>query len=771
MSTEKRENKEHDMVMKLIDDNPDNIESILAEAKKNNLNISRSISAPPPGFSQDVNPEEEVSADDVRYDPAYYVYYQSQKDPRLPKPLYKPPPGIVSTLDLFDDKNLKRIFTNTGKPEKLDRNTFNENIHIHDDTMEQISSGFDNLGINAEAKVQNFGGRGNDQNHGGMNQGFQNTNQMYDNQFSGGPPKSGTSYQKFHQHEYGSHGGHGGHGGHTSQSGHGGHGPHGGHTAHGTQYQNQNQRGGYNNYGGNRVNQGGQYNNQYENMRGQNNMLGINPQMNMVNPYTMNQQFYPQGYQEQFRYGNNNTMGKVSQLHPHPWQLALIQQTQGYFDNFGYGNNSGNMMMYPNTQNQMYMGNNMQYNNSQFYQGGGMDYNNYSNFNYHQPKPNPRTNNMGTFDQGYQNQSRKLNIREMLPTIYETCKDQNGSRSIQQEFENASDEDKQLIFDGIQPKINNLIEDVFGNYVIQKILEKGKDTHKRQIFECMKGKIYELSVHTYGCRVVQKALEEFKNMQDLQSEILKELKSKVLDCIIDQNGNHVLQKCIECVHSSKLNFIIDEVTANINDLSFHAYGCRVIQRILEYIPTEKTTIILQKLMQDCKKLCECQFGNYLMQHVIEKGPPKEKDQLLAVTCENFVELSLNKFASNVTEKSIIFSSHEYRKSVLNQLLKPSSNNELGLIRLMKDAYGNYVAQRLIEYSDAGMRKMIQQKIQNDINELKKSQYGKHVLAFLEKAVESSSRKMQNLSNDLIIDFDLVVLALFIHSKQFIYKRL
>jgi hypothetical protein len=41
-------------------------------------------------------------------------------------------------------------------------------------------------------------------------------------------------------------------------------------------------------------------------------MAGINPQMNMMNPYQVNNQYYPQGgYQDQFRYGNTQTMGKV----------------------------------------------------------------------------------------------------------------------------------------------------------------------------------------------------------------------------------------------------------------------------------------------------------------------------------------------------------------------------------------------------------------------------------------------------------------------------
>ena len=38
---------------------------------------------------------------------------------------------------------------------------------------------------------------------------------------------------------------------------------------------------------------------------------------------------------------------------------------------------------------------------------------------------------------------------------------------------------------------------------------------------------------------------------------MKELDGHVLKCVKDQNGNHVVQKCIECVDPKHLQFIID----------------------------------------------------------------------------------------------------------------------------------------------------------------------------------------------------------------------
>jgi len=152
--------------------------------------------------------------------------------------------------------------------------------------------------------------------------------------------------------------------------------------------------------------------------------------------------------------------------------------------------------------------------------------------------------------------------------------------------------------------------------------------------------------------------------------MLKELNTDILCLIEDQNGNHVIQKCIETIPAVKLRFIIDKVTEKvfinfhynhlhvlkIERLPFHAFGCRVIQRILEYSTFEQvtsilsfhllyqTTPMLQKIMSKCLECCESQFGNYIMQHVLEKGPHKEEEALLEVLKNNFTRLSLNKFA-------------------------------------------------------------------------------------------------------------------------------
>ena len=64
---------------------------------------------------------------------------------------------------------------------------------------------------------------------------------------------------------------------------------------------------------------------------------------------------------------------------------------------------------------------------------------------------------------------------------------------------------------------------------------------------------------------------------DRKINIVHELKNSVLKCIGDQNGNHVIQKCIECVPEDRIPFVIEPILSQILVLCTHQYGCRVIQ--------------------------------------------------------------------------------------------------------------------------------------------------------------------------------------------------
>jgi len=70
---------------------------------------------------------------------------------------------------------------------------------------------------------------------------------------------------------------------------------------------------------------------------------------------------------------------------------------------------------------------------------------------------------------------------------------------------------------------------------------------------------------------------------DHQTQMVSELDGSIMKCVRDQNGNHVIQKCIECVPQERIQFITSAFHGQVVALSTHPYGCRVIQ-VLSLLP-------------------------------------------------------------------------------------------------------------------------------------------------------------------------------------------
>uniref|UniRef100_K4C355 PUM-HD domain-containing protein n=1 Tax=Solanum lycopersicum TaxID=4081 RepID=K4C355_SOLLC len=63
---------------------------------------------------------------------------------------------------------------------------------------------------------------------------------------------------------------------------------------------------------------------------------------------------------------------------------------------------------------------------------------------------------------------------------------------------------------------------------------------------------------------------------DQQTKMVVELDGHVMCCVRDQNGYHVIQKCIECIPQDAIQFIVFTCYDQVVTLSTHPYGCRVI---------------------------------------------------------------------------------------------------------------------------------------------------------------------------------------------------
>ncbi|KAF7831057.1 pumilio-like protein 1-like isoform X1 [Senna tora] len=363
-------------------------------------------------------------------------------------------------------------------------------------------------------------------------------------------------------------------------------------------------------------------------------------------------------------------------------------------------------------------------------------------------------------DEFKSSKTKCFELSEIAGHVVEFSADQYGSRFIQQKLETASMEEKNMVFNEIMPQALSLMTDVFGNYVIQKFFEHGTSTQIRELADQLTGHVLTLSLQMYGCRVIQKAIEVVN--LDQQTKMVAELDGHIMRCVRDQNGNHVIQKCIECVPEDAIHFIVSTFYDQVVTLSTHPYGCRVIQRVLEHCHDPKTQqIMMDEILQSVCMLAQDQYGNYVVQmffqikfgltnlifcslttllivaykfqHVLEHGKPHERSAIVKQLTGQIVQMSQQKFASNVIEKCLTFGTPTERQVLVNEMLGSTDENE-PLQVMMKDQFANYVVQKVLETCDDQQLELILNRIKVHLNALKKYTYGKHIVARVEKLV-------------------------------------
>ncbi|GJW77798.1 pumilio homolog 2-like protein, partial [Tanacetum coccineum] len=165
--------------------------------------------------------------------------------------------------------------------------------------------------------------------------------------------------------------------------------------------------------------------------------------------------------------------------------------------------------------------------------------------------------------------------------------------------------------------------DVFGNYVIHKFFEHAMPPRRRELARKLLGHVLTLSRQMYSCRVIQKAIKVVD--MDQKIKMVGELDGHIMRCVSDQNGNHVIQKCIECVPEEHIQFINTTFFDQVVTLLTHPYGCRVIQRVLEHCEDLKTQ---RKVMNE---ILAC--------HVLEHGKPNERSIIIQELARKIVQMS------------------------------------------------------------------------------------------------------------------------------------
>ncbi|KAL5118811.1 hypothetical protein ACEQ8H_003314 [Pleosporales sp. CAS-2024a] len=276
--------------------------------------------------------------------------------------------------------------------------------------------------------------------------------------------------------------------------------------------------------------------------------------------------------------------------------------------------------------------------------------------------------------------------------IYSLCKDQHGCRFLQKKLEERNAENLQIIFDETAPHVVELMTDPFGNYLCQKLLEFANDEQRNTLVRNACPAMVSIALNQHGTRALQKMIE-FISTQDQTLMIIDALSGQVVDLIQDLNGNHVIQKCLNHLKSSEAQFIFDAVGEHCVTVGTHRHGCCVLQRCIDHASGYQKVDLVRKITAHSFHLVQDPFGNYVVQYILDLNDAAFTTPM----CEGFqgkvIELSKQKFSSNVIEKCIRCAEMPAKTILIEELCDVDE-----LEQLMRDSYGNYVVQTALEFA-------------------------------------------------------------------------
>jgi hypothetical protein len=259
------------------------------------------------------------------------------------------------------------------------------------------------------------------------------------------------------------------------------------------------------------------------------------------------------------------------------------------------------------------------------------------------------------------------------------------------------------------PVVNNLTEQFIacvgsivptacsmrGRHLLVSIMRLQHLDKIETIFQEIAPHVSTVVLDPQGCHVVR-TLVEFLTPDQVAIFVSYLTPAVIVELAINsQHTRRVLQTLFERHKSEALNPVVFAICTDAVRLAMTQQGCIAIMRIIEHSLPDQRQHLVQTLIPELPALTMDPYGNYVVQCILQNF---EASSCSAIMCAAFaghwVNLSCNKFASNVMEKVVRIIVGPSRSALVEELVLNTQNLQC----LMQDGFGNFVLQAVIESS-------------------------------------------------------------------------
>ncbi|XP_024979054.1 pumilio homolog 12-like [Cynara cardunculus var. scolymus] len=316
-------------------------------------------------------------------------------------------------------------------------------------------------------------------------------------------------------------------------------------------------------------------------------------------------------------------------------------------------------------------------------------------------------------------------LAEAQRYIFLMAKDQHGCRLLQKIFDDGNPQHVQIVFNEIIGHVVELMINPFGNYLMQKLLEVCNEEQRMHILMAITlepRELVQISLNTHGTRVVQKLIETLKTRQQVKL-VISALEPGFLALIKDLNGNHVIQRCLQCLSNEDNKFIFEAAAKFCVEIATHQHGCCVLQRCINHSTSKHRENLISEISANGLLLAQDAFGNYVVQYILELQIPSAVSKLTSQFEGNYVHLAMQKFSSHVVEKCLAVLDSQVRSTIIRELISATHFEQL-----LQDPHANYVIQTALRVSEGLLHNSLVNAIESHKAMSRNSPYSKRIFS-------------------------------------------
>ena len=295
--------------------------------------------------------------------------------------------------------------------------------------------------------------------------------------------------------------------------------------------------------------------------------------------------------------------------------------------------------------------------------------------------------------------------------IISIIKTHKGSRIFQNYLKNTQCEILHQILLEILPQLSELLINPYANYFCKKFFTFLNQKDRIEFLTNIKSSLYSLCTNNIGTYPIQGIIEYLGSKAE-KNIIINEIKFKIKELCIDPYGAHVIEKILSCFEEENIVLIYKYISDNFLLLAYDSNGICIIKKIVSFIHKKKLHENIKSTVKEhSMEIIKHTYGNFIIQSIIENWDSNEVKEIMNLYINNLIDLSLEKFASNVIER-FIEKDNEVLLKFINDLVISKRSLEV-----MKDNYGNFVIQKALKLAFGPSKNILVIELYNNVDKL------------------------------------------------------